>query len=388
MRQIHPSSIEMKRLLLCFIFLWVGIYLFAQKEEAPFPSFHFHLHALDFQKLIESKGQKFELKPIRAQLNDEEIQIEKIRIRGKSSLHFSRKSFSIHLSKNSELKFSSSSKDFRKFYLMSLSMDKFDYYNRLAFQCMAEIGIFPLDYRYAQLKINEEDQGTYFFVEKPDEYVLKELKGNFIMRRGAYSQADNIELAKGLSKAEAKSYQKKYLQIKRICKQYEGKELKEQLSALIDLAAYMKWLAFNYWINNGDYNDEVFFYEKEESSTPLFSILPWDYDDIFAEGPHEGWSIRNKRIEDALIFSSEDYLGRKIATDSVLYTDYMKVLEGVIAVLSEEKLKQIFKEIREELKALDRQQKGDRLMGRLQDLEEKFEFMLAKRAEMQLMMKK
>ncbi|MEL6252583.1 MAG: CotH kinase family protein [Bacteroidota bacterium] len=378
----------MKRLVLSLLFLWIGIVLFAQKEEASFPSIHFHLHALDFQKLVESKGQKFEIKPIQAQLNDKEIQIEKIRIRGKSSLHFSRKSFSIHLSKNSELKFSSSSKAFRKFYLMSLSMDKFDYYNRLAFQCMAEIGIFPLDYRYAQLKINEEDQGTYFFVEKPDEYVLKEIEGRFIMRRGAYSQADDIELAKGLSKAEAKSYQKKYLEIKRICKQYEGKDLVERLSALIDLPAYMKWLAFNYWINNGDYNDEVFFYVKEENAVPLFSILPWDYDDIFADGPHEGWSIRNKRIKDALIFSSEDYLGRKIATDSVLYADYLKILDEVIAVLSEEKLKGIFGEIREELKALDRQQNGDQMIGRLQDLEEKFEFMLAKRAEMQLMMKK
>lgn len=388
MIQIHPSSFEMKRLLISSFLICMGIALFAQKEGPPFPSFHFQLHALDFQKLIESKGQKFELKPINAQLNDEEIEIGKIRIRGKSSLHFSRKSFSIHLSKNSELKFSASSKAFRKFYLMSLSMDKFDYYNRMAFQCMAEIGIFPLDYRYAQLMINEEDQGTYFFVEKPDEYVLKELKGSFIMRRGAYSQADDIELAKGLSKAEAKSYQKKYLEIKRICKQYEGRELKEKLSALIDLPAYMKWLAFNYWINNGDYNDEVFFYVKGKSSTPLFSILPWDYDDIFADGPHEGWSIRNKRIQDALIFSSEDYLGRKIATDSVLYADYLKVLEEVISILSEEKLKEIFGEIREELKALDRQQKGDQLIGRLQDLGEKFEFMLAKRAEMQLMMKK
>lgn len=378
----------MKRLLLSFIFLWISISLFAQKEESTFPTFHFHLHALDFQKLIESKGQKFEIKPIQAQLNEEEIEIEKIRIRGKSSLHFSRKSFSIHLSKNSELSFPSSPKAFRKFYLMSLSMDKFDYYNRLAFQCMAEIGIFPLDYRYAQLMINEEDQGTYFFVEKPDEYVLKHLKASYLMRRGEYSQADDIEWAKGLSKAEAKNYQKKYLEIKRICKQYEGGELQEKLSALIDLPAYMKWLAFNYWINNGDYNDEIFFYVKHENSVPLFSILPWDYDDIFAEGPHEGWTIRNKRIKDALIFSSEDYLGRKIASDPMLYAQYLEVLEEVIAQLSEEKLKEIFGDIREELKELDKYQKGDLLMGRLKDLDEKFEFMMAKRAEMQLMMKK
>ena len=102
----------------------------------------------------------------------------------------------------------------------------------------------------------------------------------------------------------------------------------------------MKWLAFNFFVRNGDYTDEVYF--CIDPVVDKFKIIPWDYDDIFAAAPHEGMDGWKKNIGDKFIFSSEDLLDQKIATDPYLYAKYLIQLNEVLNQLSASTLKSVF----------------------------------------------
>ena len=73
---------------------------------------------------------------------------------------------------------------------------------------------------------------------------------------------------------------------------------------------------FQFFVQNGDYSDEVFFYI--DPKIRKFRIIPWDYDDIFANAPHEGGAENKKALSEINLFSTEDHLDEKIATDSYL----------------------------------------------------------------------
>jgi len=44
------------------------------------------------------------------------------------------------------------------------------------------------------------------------------------------------------------------------------------LSKWVDIDSYLKWLAFNFLVRNGDYTDEVYFFA--DPGTGKFNIIP------------------------------------------------------------------------------------------------------------------
>jgi spore coat protein H len=119
------------------------------------------------------------------------------------------------------------------------------------------------------------------------------------------------------------------------------------LSNLLDIDAYMKWLAFNFLIRNGDFTDEVYFYF--DPGIKKLSIIPWDYDDLYFPAPHEG-NIKNKKLlEEKLIFSAEDLLDKMIAKDPYLYEIYLVHFKDLLTQLSPSVLKRVFENTYAEL---------------------------------------
>ncbi len=120
--------------------------------------------------------------------------------------------------------------------------------------------------------------------------------------------------------------------------QYTGEELYKVLSEILNLEMYMKWLAFNFLVKNGDYTDEVYFYIDPGSNR--YNIIPWDFDDIFSSVPHEGYDHIDPVIIDKYIFSSEDPLDVKIVEDEYLYSIYLDQFHNILTTLSPEKIKE------------------------------------------------
>lgn len=271
--------------------------------------------------------------------------VESISTRGKSSLKQRRKSYTVKLQDSVIIPFNSGDKALQNFYLISMSMDRNYVHNRFAFDCLNALGIFPLSHRYVALKINNTDEGIYLLIERPFDYLLGDMASPYALRRLQSGVIDKDKIADHTATSDLKKYRKQFKQIHKSIKETDSSDYYETLDAQIDMQAYMRWLAFNYLVRNGDYTDELFCYILPDSDGMRFSIMPWDFDDIMAREPHEGKEGRAHFNKDKLLFSTEDPLDQKIAGDPTLYAIYLNELHSVIDVLSENKLKEIITKI-------------------------------------------
>lgn len=346
------------RSLFCAVFclgIFADFLAVAQIEGLKFKSsgdtiqntINIQISSANYEKIKKIDGEKKSIKNPLVKANGTNISAKEIHTRGNTTLHFRRKSFSISLDDKASLYCGSREEQMKKFYAISLSMDRNYVRNRLAFGMMEEIGLFKLFYAYAELKINNQSEGIYMILERPQDWAMKKKNSPLVIRRGYNQRIDKIKTGKKIEKPEAKNYKNYYRQIYKSLNKYEGQALYDTLSQWLDLELYMKWLAFNYFVKNGDYTDEVYF--CIDPAVDKFKFIPWDYDDIFAIAPHEGKAIKKDIIGDKFIFSSEDKLDQKIANDPYLYSVYISIFQKTITLLSDEALKNIFESTYAEL---------------------------------------
>ena len=179
-----------------------------------------------------------------------------------------------------------------------------------------------------------------------------------VLRRGY----DHVVKAYSINPASLRNeeeYINRLDKIYSVLPQYSDRRMYDTLSAYIDLEQYFTKLSIDLLIKNGDYTDEIFFYTKIKNGKEVFGVFPWDFDDIFADQPHEignPWApgtIFGTReyysMEDiiadvgsVLLYSIEDDLDYKIAKDSFLYQEYLKTLRKVIGKIDLAAIDKIF----------------------------------------------
>jgi spore coat protein H len=280
-------------------------------------------------------------------INEDTLYPEKISTRGQTTLYYRRKSFSFDLKSKALFRHGERTEPLKKFFALSLSMDRNYCNNRLAFEMMETTNLFSLFYSFCELRINGQSEGIYMVIERPDDWAMKKKDSPLLIRRGYNHNIDKIVTEKSIEKSETKKYCTNYNLIYKCLIKYDGEELYETLSNWLDINSYMKWLAFNFFVRNGDYTDEVYFYF--DPGINKFNILPWDYDDLFHPAPHEG-NIENKKLlTDKLIFSAEDQLDKKIAADPYLHKIYLNQLGVMLDQLSPEVLRKVFENTYTEL---------------------------------------
>ena len=300
-----------------------------------------------YRTVQNSKGQKLNLKTTDLIINGDTLIPQKIKIRGQTSLYYRRKSYSFNLDSKADFFHGENKESFRKFYTISLSMDRDYINNRLAFEMMEKTHQFHLYYTFCELRINEQSEGIYMVVERPQDWALKKKESPLIIRRGYNERSDKKEASAGIPRDTIKKYSGCFRKIYSSLDKYKGEELYQVLSQWINLEDYMKWIAFNFFVRNSDYTDEVFFYIDPDNYK--FNFIPWDYDDLFSSEPHEGFTESRRLLGDNLIFSTEDLLDKKIAEDEFLYKAYLVQLKELLNQLSPAVLKKIFEKTFEEL---------------------------------------
>ena len=294
----------------------------------------------NYEKIRAVTGTKILVKTGYLIINGDTIEPEEIMTRGQSTLLYPRKSLSFSLKTDAEFGHGEKKGSFRKFYLLSLSMDRDYFCNRLAFEMMNELGLFDLFYSYCELRINGKSDGVFMMIERPEDWALKKKDSPVIIGRGYNHDIDKLKAGEKTSKEDLRKYRNNYNQLYRFIDKYEGEKFDNIISAWLDTDNYMEWLAFNFFIRNGDYTDEVYFYVNNQ--TDKFGVIPWDYDDLFSVAPHEGNTESRKNIAGKLFFSTEDVLDNKIVNDPWLYNKYLIRLSKVLNQLTEKKLKKIF----------------------------------------------
>jgi spore coat protein H len=330
----------------CFVFPVLGNT--HDSVTIQFPEIKIYISKAKFANLKQEHSKKTIIsKPIML-VDGDSAHVKEIHDRGNNSMKFERKSLSVELDKHITLKLDSGKIKLKKFNLISMSMDKNFWHNRWANLLLDSENLFPLFNTYCKLWINDVPQGIYLLIEKPVHY-RSEIKSPYMLRRGLNHQISDEYFEKE-NVTEAKEYRKKYSSIYTYLKGKEHDSLYHELSKLIDLTIYMRWMAFNYLVMNGDYSDEVYLYIDPE--TRLFEVLPWDFDDILKPAPHEGWAARNKSLQDKKVYSLEETLDRSIAANPDLYARYETELKNFVIRNDSGKISQISKQVTEELNAL------------------------------------
>lgn len=300
-------------------------------------------------------------------LNSQRVYMKKLRVRGRTSLDFRRKSFSVDLEYPIYLQFTHGSemKRLSGFKLISLCMDYTYINNRLAYGILQQAGVMPLFFKYVELRINGDTQGIYLLVDDPEEWI-RELGSEYIFRRDyhhALRDPDYHPNARGISQEE---YERRFTEIYDALPLHEGETLYTYLNSRINLDQYFRKMAIDYLLQNGDYTDELFMYAQIVNGGIQYQVIPWDYDDIFQKYPHEvgrDWAVGKvfgsrsySSLQDVfdvtgdrLVFSIEDDLDYVITTDPFLYKQYTLALAGMLRELLPSDIETLFGQIEKEL---------------------------------------
>lgn len=290
------------------------------------------------KRIMEVSGQKLELYGCAIALNSYPLDVKSCKTRGNTTLHFRRKSFSISLGEAADFEH----EPVKRLAVNNLAMDRNKWRNRLAFITMKKMGIFPLKNNFAEVRINGKTQGIYLAIQKPEDYV-RSLHSPLLLRR-EYDGVLTEEYAKG---KEARWQLKRFRKGQKLMARLSGRALYDSLDQIVELDQYNQWLAFNTWLRNGDYTDELFFYVHPK--TGKFNIIPWDYDDLFKPEPHEGMQKRNQAIGNRLLFSGEADFDVVISRDDYLYLAYLQQFRNVLDALDQDVLRAVFEQVYREL---------------------------------------
>lgn len=299
--------------------------------------------------------------------NGTAIALDEIRVRGKSALRFRRKSYTVWLHEpifvNSRE--GSFTKQLTRFKLIALAQDYTYIENRISFGLMEEAGLMPLFYKFVEFRINGSTQGVYLLIEDPEQFY-KENGSEYILRRGYNHGIDDAAYFPSFHFIAQEDYTSRFREIYQALPQMEGTALFEYISDRLDTEQYFFKMGMDYLLMNGDYTDEVYLYAVVSQDTIRYKLIPWDYDDIFREQPHEvgvQWgtgTIYGKRtytslqditdaIGDKLIFSIEDDLDYTVAIDPVLYQQYLDALQRLTNIIDNDLIDRVFDETEQEL---------------------------------------
>ncbi|MCU0457387.1 MAG: CotH kinase family protein [Bacteroidales bacterium] len=292
-----------------------------------------------YESIRRTSGGKVNIRATAVIINKDTLTPGKINTRGQTTLFYRRKNFSISIDPPAVFKSPAGEASFKKFYAQSLTMDRNYVNNRIAFRMMQETGIFGLWHTFSKLSVNDRCEGLYLVLERPEDFALKKMNSPMAIRRGFENRIQKTMPGDNVPDDTIKKYTGYFRQIYSSIGKYKGEALYRTISQWIDLETYMKWLAFNSFVRNKDYTDEIYLYVDPLSRK--FSIIPWDYDDLFSTEPHEGTAASRSILGDKLLFSAEDRLDQKIAGDPFLYNIFLEQYHWILTRLTPEKIREI-----------------------------------------------
>jgi spore coat protein H len=316
--------------------------------QSSFPELRIYIKKSQYTDLQKTNTDKIVLSDPVMFVNNDTAVVKEIHARGNNSLKYKRKSLSVELNKAIDIENGNSIAHLKKFNLLNLSMDKHLWHNRWSNINLHSLDLFPLFNSYCTVWINDQHQGIYLLVEKPQQ-ARNKVNSPYMLRRGPEHSISD-EYFDEDDKEAAKKYRKQFQSIYSNIHSLQGDALAVQLQKILNLDAYFRFLAFNFLIMNGDYADEVFFYIEPQHD--WFEVIPWDYDDILRFSPHEGRAARNKEHADKKIFSLEESLDRAIAGNETLYTHYEQTLKSLLLTLDSVSLTQSAHQVIDELEKI------------------------------------
>ncbi len=266
-------------------------------------------------------------------------------LRGKSSMHCERKSYSVNIDGPApHYLMPGSATD--EFLLIAMCKDPYYIHQFTANQLLERLGIFPLHSRMVELRLDGEGRGVYLLMEKPSE-ALRHNSGRVrsVIRRGTdiLGSRPDVKYSIGSEEGAVAAYGG----MLRIARSESGQELVDQLAARMDLRQYLRWIALMTLLRSHDHIDEAWFVSTETTTrsgrpTDFYSMVSWDTDQLFGSCHRDG----QYAIDDphGLLHCTESLFDHAAFSDPVFYALYVQVLEEVLGVVSTERVRDALQE--------------------------------------------
>jgi spore coat protein H len=267
--------------------------------------------------------------------------------RGQSSIKFARKNFSVKVNKDEageKKKLKVGGVKSSHLVMPASPEDVLFVKNEIGYSLLKAIGIHSLKTQFAEVEINGASQGLYMVTENQTENLMKDQDAEVVFRRRYNDALEVKDARKDLSLEKIAEYQQTLRDVHKSIRELSGDELIARLEKNLNLKNYLKWLAFNYIVKNGDYTDEVYFYGKTNPETKeiVFDISPWDMDDSFSEKMHlsgfptgPNWHM-TEASQKQMLYNYESRIDRKVASDEKLLRLYFSAMEEVVTTLSQD----------------------------------------------------
>lgn len=252
-------------------------------------------------------------------------------LRGKGTLGCERKSYTLTLKGPGRHMFPDGYAD--EVYLIAMCADERYIQLHTSDILMAELGVFPLRFRYVELTLDGETRGVYLLVEKADDAL--EQRGSrvsAVLRRRFDPPDDLMEVEKSTGDADAA--EAAWEEFLAGLGDVDGEAMIAAAEDRLDLDAYLDWVALMTSLGNGDYVDEVWMTAADARGDdgvvrPFWSVTGWDCDDLFSECHYA--SKHAIVDEHELLYCTEGRIDETMFADPVVYARFVDRLEGVLA---------------------------------------------------------
>ncbi len=287
----------------------------------------------------------------------------RIHFRGQGTMGCQRKSLNVELMIDEPLPIIPRSAT-TEFFLISMCLDEGYFQQTLANRILRQLGLFPFNFRYVEVRRNGESLGVFLLIEKPTHSLrdsMTDVRRVIRRRTGHYGRPQaELKYPPPASPDEAAALMAEFHELAALVGTTAPELLFDTLSQRFDFDLYLLWLALNTLLQNGDYIDETFFYASTELNADRTSSLyyrntGWDYDDLHVACHHGGrdalrdpWGIvycAEDEIDQALLLSDEVYsryidhlvwLIDDVYTEEIMAAEMNTVRDQLFAVLDEE----------------------------------------------------
>ncbi len=271
--------------------------------------------------------------------------------RGQSSMDCVRKNFAVDLD-GGDARYVADGSATDEFYLISMCLDEL-YINQInGDRLMADLGVWHVELAPVELRIQDQSQGVYLFVEQVQDQIRRDIsRATALIRRRTDIDGKPAEV-KWTTDPDEAAVLARYDRFLGSFDEVEGRALVEALRDRMDLDQYLRWIALMSALGNGDYVDEAFFIatdgvDAEHREIEYYLVHGWDPDDLFSVCHHGG----RFAIEDphGLLYCAEAVLDHRIFADPVVYELYVDTLDALLQSLTDARFAEVSDRTAEEL---------------------------------------
>ena len=262
----------------------------------------------------------------------EDLVVATAHLHGQGSLYCERKSYTVNLA-GPLVRYLLPESAVNEFHLISMCSDNRYIELHTANQISQTLGVYPLKFRYVEVRLDGVTSGVYLLVEKTLEELRRDNSAaRSVLRRRIAPPDDYVEVKwarNGDNQAAIDAMDGFITEISAL----SGTQLEAAMEARIDVDQYLTFIAAQTIWHNGDYVDEAFYVSTDTldatgTAGDFYETMGWDADDLFSDCHYGG----NYAFVDPnqIAYCAEAAIDLVILGDALMYGRYVDKVEELL----------------------------------------------------------